>query len=169
MNSRPGYGSLRAHRSSEPGARYFLTLTTHARATGLNSDSVAAELKRQITSLEADQSWIVHGAVIMPDHVHLLVSLGERLTLGQSIGRLKAKTTLALSRAGVRWQGNYFEHRLKTDDPAESVLHYIFLNPYRANLLKPSETYSWFWLGGTEAEWFRPQTNNDRPFPEWLR
>lgn len=104
----------------------------------------------------------------MPDHVHLLVTLGERLSLGQCVGRLKAKTRFLLSTASLRWQGNYFEHRLKADEPIETVLRYMFLNPYRANLLKLAEAYPWFWLGSAETEWFRPQTNHDRPFPEWL-
>ena len=105
----------------------------------------------------------------MPDHIHLLVTVGERLSLGQCVGRLKAKTRYLLSAASLRWQGNYFEHRLKADEPIETVLRYMFLNPYRANLLKLAEAYPWFWLGSAETEWFRPQTNNDRPFPEWLR
>lgn len=105
----------------------------------------------------------------MPDHIHLLVTLGSRLTLGQAIGRLKTKTRAALAEANLIWQGNYYEHHLRPDDLSEDVIRYIFLNPYRAKLLPINERYPWTWLGAEEQNWFMPMTDVERPFPEWLQ
>jgi hypothetical protein len=119
--------------------------------------------------MEVDGVFLPRGWVIMPDHLHLFFALTERLSLGQIIGRLKAKTRSTLVGANLSWQGNYYEHRLRPNDAVEEVLRYLFLNPYRAGLVKPSEQYPHFWLSASDSEWFTPTLNNDRPFPEWLR
>jgi putative transposase len=165
----PGYESLRRGRFSQSASCYFLTLTTHGRRTGLNALIIASVIKREITALEQDGSWQLHAAVIMPDHLHLLVTLGRRLTLGQAMGRLKAKTASILAEACLRWQGNYFDHQLRPNDLIDDVMLYIFLNPYRAKLLPCSALYEWTWLGTREREWFTPTTGDNQPFPEWLQ
>lgn len=163
-----GYESLRHYRVTIPGASYFLTLCTHNRVAGLDSDAPAAAIRAEISALERDATFVVQAAVIMPDHLHLLGIVTDQLTVGQIVGRLKFKTRTALANAGVRWQGNFYEHRLKPDEPLEEVVRYLFLNPHRAHLLSPTEIYPWFWLGPTEAAWFRPTLDDDRPFPAWL-
>lgn len=169
MSSGSGYEALRRGRSSEPESRYFLTLTTEGRKAGLTSAALAKAIKREIDALESDHAWHVHAAVIMPDHLHLLITLGGRLTLGQAIGRLKSKTRARLAEINLLWQGNYFDRHLRPDDLIEDVLRYVFLNPYRAKLLALNEHYEWTWLGTEEAVWFTSLTDDARPFPEWLR
>jgi len=79
MDSGSGYEALRHGRSSLPNSRYFLTLATQERKRGLNSHLPASAIKRETIAIESDDSWRVHAAVIMPDHLHLLVTLGSRL------------------------------------------------------------------------------------------
>jgi len=71
--------------------------------------------------------------------------------------------------AGLQWPGNYDEHRLRENDAVESVLLYIFLNPYRAGLVTTAATYPWFWVGTEEAVWFKPGLDEGKPFADWLR
>jgi len=104
----------------------------------------------------------------MPDHLHMLGAITNRLTLGQIVGRLKAKTNPALRMRGLSWQGNYYEHRMRPDDPIEDVIRYLYLNPYRARLISLDDPYPWFWLGERETRWFKPGPGLDRPLPEWL-
>lgn len=51
----------------------------------------------------------------MPDHMHLLFRLGEKLTFSRVIGRFKAKTMRPVLECGLMWQQNVFEHRLRPD------------------------------------------------------
>ncbi len=163
-----GYESLRRYRVTIPGASYFFTLCTHDRVAGLNRNTPAAAIRAELTALERDATFVVQAAVIMPDHLHLLGIVTDQLTVGQIVGRLKAKTRTALATADLCWQGNFYEHRLRPDEPLEDVVRYLFLNPHRARLLSPTEICPWFWLGPTEAAWFRPTLDDDRPFPAWL-
>ena len=163
-----GYEALRRHRLSIPEATYFLTLCTQDRVPGLNSRAVAAALRAEILDIERAGYWTIRGAVIMPDHLHLLLTLRDRLPLGRAIARLKSKSKPALFVAGLKWQGNYYEHRLRDGDSRESVLLYLFLNPHRAGLVSLSENYSLFWLGDEENAWFKTQLDDGKPFPDWL-
>jgi putative transposase len=163
-----GYESLRRSRVTIPGASYFLTLCTYNRTIGLDQPAIAGAIQEQILSLERDAAFVLQAAVIMPDHLHLLGIVPGPLNVGQIVGRLKAKTRPVLQVSDLRWQGNFFEHRIGPVDSLGDVLRYLFLNPYRARLLPPTEVYPWFWLGPSQAAWFRPTLNDDRPFPSWL-
>ena len=113
--------------------------------------------------------WTVRGAVIMPDHFHLLATLHDIMTLDRIMARLKSKTRPTLSSAGLEWQGNFYEHRLRDGEAAEPVLTYLFLNPYRAGLIPATNARPLFWLGADAAAWFMPLLDDGRLFPEWLR
>ncbi|WP_175414690.1 REP-associated tyrosine transposase [Nibricoccus aquaticus] len=163
-----GFESLRSHRWSSRYSSYFLTLCTADRAVGLTSNPVAAAIRQQVDACAHDGHWRPRATVIMPDHTHLLIELTGALPLGRVVARLKTKTRSALIAAGLRWQGNYYEHRLRDGDEVGTVLQYIFLNPYRAGLVPTTEIYPHFWLHEDDARRFRPTLDDDRPFPEWL-
>lgn len=118
--------------------------------------------------MHADGSWFLRCATIMPDHVHLFFTLGERLTLSQSIARLKARTRLLLP-SSIRWQDNFYDHQLRPSDSAESVIRYIFQNPYRAGLLASPAIWPFFHCQADDWSWFAPLTDTGQPVPEWLQ
>ena len=164
-----GHEALRRHRYSQAGFSYFLTLCTDGRKRTLDRPAVSTCIRTEISALESDGHWTVRAAVIMPDHLHLLIRLNAGLTLGQCVARLKTKTRGHLLAENARWQDNYYEHRLRADEPAAPVLHYLHRNPYRQDLVPADKVYPLFWLGPEEAAWFRPLLNQDCPDPEWLR
>jgi putative transposase len=174
MHERRGARALRRARYSIHGGTYFLTLCTNDRTQGLNAPAIVAKIKGQLLSAEADEIIRCHAVVIMPDHLHLLISLVGKLRLSQFVARLKVKTRDDLRIFRFTWQRNFYEHRLRPNDQMEDVIRYIYLNPFRAKLISyhSSETTSYphFWLGAEESEWFRPTlTEGSTPFPEWLQ
>ena len=162
-----GYEALRRNRINVVDADYFVTICTRGHVSGLQAGELPKAIARELDSMLADKVAELRAWVLMPDHLHLFVVATGRLTLGQIVGRLKAKTRSALLERGLCWQGNYFEHRLRPDDPVEDVLRYIYLNPHRG-LVMPGGTYAHFWLCPADTEWFNPTLNDNRPFPEWL-
>jgi REP element-mobilizing transposase RayT len=136
----------------------------------LVTPAIASFIKQELMACELAGYWKVRGAVVMPDHVHMLVRLGCKLVLGNIIARVKSRTRVNSAEPAVRWQCNYYEHRMRPDDPAGDVLRYLYMNPYRAGLLSPGAKYPWFWLGSEEAAWFQPpragETTTD---PNWLQ
>ena len=84
------------------------------------------------------------------------------------VGKLKSVTRRPLSDAGVCWQENYYDHRLRDENKLEPFARYIFLNPYRAKLLTPDQVWSGYFCGEDEWKWFEPLTDYSCPQPEWL-
>jgi REP element-mobilizing transposase RayT len=104
----------------------------------------------------------------MPDHVHLFVTLGGRLTLSQCVARLKTKTRVMLELQNAKWQLNFYDHHLRAADSIEAVIRYIHGNPYRAGLIGHKEVWPYFFCRPEDWSWFEKTTDSGQPFPEWL-
>jgi putative transposase len=131
---------MRWARVSIPGARYFLTLCTQNRVGVLMQEKTADDVRAALHTLQSFGDAEVLAAALMPDHLHVLFTLGERLSVGQVMAKLK---TLARDkgRASWHWQQDGFEHRLRPDEAIEDYGFYIFINPYRARLLLMTEAW----------------------------
>jgi REP element-mobilizing transposase RayT len=124
---RKGHAALRLGRWSEPHSDYFLTLCTAQKSTGLTTAVIPAAIWAQVEDMEMDGCWQLRCGVIMPDHLHLLVQLGERLALSRCIQRLKAKTSAVLDHSGISWERGYFDHRLRNREKVTPIIRYIFV------------------------------------------
>lgn len=151
-----GHAALRRGRVSVAGARYFLTLCTRDRRTELVREVVGGAVLREVMTMEGESLWRVMALTVMPDHLHMLVELGERLTLSKAVSRLKAKTAADLRRVDVVWERGFFDHRLRRDDKVEAIVRYIALNPVRAGLVSECDAAGWRWfrLGEEESRWW---------------
>jgi len=163
-----GHASLRRGRTSIPHAEYFLTVCLKDRRQGLTEKIPSEGVISELNKMEADGTWIIRCATIMPDHLHLIVILGTRLSLGQSVQRLKAKTTEVLRTLGMQWEHNFFERQLREKDERAPIFLYIFLNPYRKKLCSATIAWPGFVCRKEDWAWFRDQLNNSLPQPEWL-
>jgi REP element-mobilizing transposase RayT len=163
-----GYQALRRGRHSTPGASYFITFCTADRATGLTGIQVGQAIQGEWHVMENDGQWIVRCATIMPDHLHLLIELGAKLTLGKAVARIKSRTAAALRSANLAWQSGYFDHRLRPGESALPYFHYVYLNPYRAKLMATDAEWPWFFCGPEDRAWFMPHLDRGLPLPEWL-
>lgn len=150
------------------GARYFLTICTDDHGAGLTSKEVAGPILQQSKAMNGDGSWTLHCATTMPDHIHIVMTLGERLTLGQCVKRLKGKTARVLQAKSLQWEHDFFDRPLRADDNALAVFLYIYLNPYRAGLCARGETWPWYYCRPEEWVWFKDYLEHDLPAPEWL-
>ena len=74
----------------------------------------------------------------MPNHVHLLLSLGESIDLGETVASWKRFTASQINRAscskGPVWQQNYFDRLIRDWDHFMNVARYLRRNPLMAKL-----------------------------------
>jgi len=80
----------------------------------------------------------------MPDHVHVIFTLGTKLSAGQCVGQWKSDARRAMVYRND-WLRDFYEHRLRADEPVEDYALYVFLNPCRAGLIGADETWPWWW------------------------
>ena len=105
----------------------------------------------------------------MPDHLHLMVTLGEHNTLSDVVRLFKGRLAPALRRVQIRWQSGCFDHRLRAREDRLPLFLYVFLNPYRANLIAADEQWLTYYCAADDWTWFESLTATSCPMPEWLQ
>jgi REP element-mobilizing transposase RayT len=166
---RKGYGALRRGRHSAPGADYFLTLCLIRPSAALNREEVINRCQQELLRVEAEQSWTLRSVVFMPDHLHLLITLGPDAVLSAVVRLFKGRLTPCLRQSEARWQENYYDHQLYPEEDRLPVFLYIFLNPYRKNLIAPDQIWPGYFCAESDWAWFEPLTRESCPEPAWLR
>ncbi len=86
--------------------------------------------------------------VLMPDHAHWLLQLGDRDPLSVVVSRLKSASARCANRAmgndGKLWDRAFHDHAIRDEEEAFKVARYIVANPLRAGLAERIGNYP-FW------------------------
>ncbi len=164
----PHSKALRKGRHSEPNARYFITFNTKTPSSSLASATTFAALSSTLEKLEHEKILEPTAYTLMPDHVHLLIRLGSKLDLGKTISRMKFEFRKKSAPAPIHWQSSFHDHKLRTDAELHPILHYIYLNPYRAKLITTDQPYPYTHIAPSHWTWFQPLLKQNCPYPEWL-
>jgi len=99
----------------------------------------------------------LHAAVVMPDHVHLLLTplrdeqgwpYGVAAILKLIKGTSARSVNQLLRVSGPVWQEESFDHVLRSDESFAEKLEYIRQNPVRRGLVDRPEEYRWLWIEG---------------------
>jgi putative transposase len=87
----------------------------------------------------------VHEFVVMPDHVHVLLSLGPDLSIEKAVqmikGNLSYRAKKELEYPGEIWQKGFSEVQITTETSFIYHQNYINENPVRAGLARSAEEY----------------------------
>jgi putative transposase len=85
----------------------------------------------------------VYGCVVMPEHVHLLLSEPERDTLADTVKSLKQGVSRRLIGGAEHfWQKRYYDCNVRTQEQFVEKLRYIHRNPVRRGLCQRPEDWS---------------------------
>ena len=143
-----GHVALRHGRVSMTGKIYHVSTATVGRSRLFDDFTAGCAAARCFENRAALGDAQMLAWVLMPDHVHWLIGLGERYTLDILVSRLKATSARSVNqishRAGAVWSRAYHDHALRGDEDVASVARYIVANPLRAELVK-SVAHCPFW------------------------
>ena len=143
----PGHKSLRKGRLSLAGQVYFTTTAVRGREPLFADFIVGCAVSR---ALGSPRSWSDARAlawVLMPDHLHCLVQLGQSPLpkVMQSVHSITARAANAeCGRSGQVWQGAFHDRALRADDDLLEAARYLIANPLRAGLVARVGDYP-FW------------------------
>lgn len=84
----------------------------------------------------------VYGYVVMPEHVHLLLSEPETSTLAQAIQGLKISVSHAAKQSPL-WQRRYYDHNVRSHQSFIDKLRYIHRNPVKRGLCASPLDWKW--------------------------
>jgi len=97
----------------------------------------------------------LYAAVVMPDHVHLLLSplrdeQGWPYPLVDILQCMKSVTAHRINklsqRLGPVWEEESFDHVLRSDESLAEKCTYIQQNPVRRGFVLRPEDYRWLWV-----------------------
>jgi len=112
---------------------YFLTLCTSGRARVLDNAETDANVRGFVSESVERYGVHVDCHVLMPDHVHLIVTVSpaSTTTIGEWVKAFKAM----VARRRFKWQAGFFDHVLRSDESRSEKWEYIRMNPVRAGLV----------------------------------
>ena len=124
-------------------AHYLITVCCkHRYRVQLTVVPVTDEIRAWLDRHEAAGTWHVLACVVMPDHVHVLATVAA----GTDIRCVVTPWKRYLARTyRIRWQRDWFEHRLRQDEHIDAKREYLRQNPVRARLVKRAEDWPYFW------------------------
>ena len=119
---------------------YFIAIACQRRGVNqLTHPEIAASLLATVKLRRDRFVWFAHIFLLMPDHVHALLSFPRsKHTLRQTITLWKRWTA---GQMGIVWQRDFFEHRLRSDESWREKADYILANPVRKGLV--AEVSQW--------------------------
>ena len=100
----------------------------------------------------------VYAAVVMPDHVHIVISAsrveGVPIALSEITHSIKSvsahRINKLLGRRGPVWQEESFDHAIRGDEALNAKMAYVLANPVRRGLVKSPREYRWVWTADPE-------------------
>jgi len=103
-----------------------------------------------------DRRYNLRVAVIMPDHVHLILTplldetRGTIISLVEIMKALKGASAHAINRRqeshGAIWQEESFDRIVRSSESLDAKIAYILDNPVRKRLVQNWQEYRWIWL-----------------------
>jgi len=89
----------------------------------------------------------LHGYVLMPDHVHLVISLLDGQDVSELVKIIKPRTTKIWNRRhdpnGKIWQKGFYDHVIQDERDFMEHLEYMHKNPIKHGLAESPEKYRW--------------------------
>jgi putative transposase len=140
-------GLQRFHHS---GQSHFVTFTCYRRCPHLEGAAAREVFVAALARARLRYLFRVFGFVVMPEHVHLLISEPESGTVASAIQALKISSSLRTSgnrecagRRSPLWQKRYYDRNIRDYDEFVEKLRYIHRNPVTRGLVERAEDWKW--------------------------
>jgi REP element-mobilizing transposase RayT len=125
------------------GSLYFVTICCVTRRKNhLCRPSVAAQIFDSVAYRQREAQWFVRLLLLMPDHLHMLVTFPPTAKFVATIRLWKGYLA---RQHGLRWQKDFFEHRVRNAELLQSTVDYIRQNPVRAGMISKAEMWPYIW------------------------
>lgn len=111
----------------------------------LQSDRMATLFIEVLRSYVAQDRFVVNEFVVMPDHVHLIITVGREISIEKAMKLIKGNFSYRAGKEfdlrGTIWQRGFSEVRILDRAAFLKYRSYIEDNPVKAGLVKAAEDY----------------------------
>lgn len=134
---------------------YFITICAHMQQNLFQRDEVAELMVATLLKYRDAGEFELHECVVMPNHIHLLLSLNDPQQLGRVIQLIKGGFSYSLRKQGIIfravWEQSYHDRRVRDVNEVAGFSAYIVQNPVRKGLAEHPEEYPYSSAGKREA------------------
>src|SRR5579872_1649809 len=127
---------------------FFLTTITAQRRPIFRRETTANLLIETLAHYRDEERFLLHEFVIMPDHIHLLLTPAQEISLERAMQFIKGGFSYRMGQRGSVWQPSFSNHRVRDFEDYENHREYIRMNPVRARLAERAEEYPYSSAGG---------------------
>ena len=120
---------------------FFITTVTGQRRPIFRRETTANLLIETLTHYRDERRFLLHEFVIMPDHVHALLTPAPEISLERAMQFIKGGFSYRLKSRPPVWQASFTNHRIRGLEDYEHHREYIRMNPVRARLVERAEDY----------------------------
>jgi putative transposase len=129
-------------RYQQCGCFHFISFTCYHRLQHLGTGPTRELFERSLEAMRIRYDFVVCGYVVMPDHVHLLVSEPNKALLSKAIQALKLSVSVQ-SKQRPFWQARYYDFNVNNEEKRVEKLRYMHRNPVVRGLVEKPEDWSW--------------------------
>jgi putative transposase len=141
---------------------FFITTVTWQRLPIFRVETRARLLIDVLLDYRDQGKYLLHEFVVMPDHVHLLLTPATEISVERAVQFIKGGFSSRLRKVEKTrvWQESFTNHRIRDAEDYARHREYIRLNPLRADLIRGAGEYP---FSSTQSE-FRLDAG-----PQWLK
>ena len=120
---------------------YALTTVAYQRRQVFQRDTIAELFITTIFRYRDAGKFQLHAFVVMPDHVHILLTPAPDIAIERCAQLIKGGFSFAARKdlPGEIWQEGYHAHRVVDEDDLRNQIFYILNNPAKKQL----DSYPW--------------------------
>ena len=132
----------RLERRQQTGNLHFITFSCHGRNPHLATSRAASIFEHSLERIRQKYQFELLGYVVMPEHVHLLLSEPPTHPLSTVLGSLKRSVSKQLPESPF-WLPRYYDFNVFSEAKRVEKLRYIHRNPVSRGLVLKPEDYPW--------------------------
>ncbi len=120
---------------------YALTAVSHQRRRVFQRDAIAELFIATLFGYRDSGKFQLHAFVIMPDHVHILLTPAPDVAIERCAQLIKGGFSFAVRKdfPGEIWQEDYHAHRIVDEEDLRNQTFYVLNNPAKKRL----DSYAW--------------------------
>jgi putative transposase len=135
-----------ARRVRQPGV-YFITTDTWQRREIFRKPDPARIAVEQITECQEREFYRLHAFVLMPNHLHMLITPGEQTSIEKAVMMIKGGSSRRIKKELLYsfpiWMLGYHDRWIRNIDEYRIRKQYIEQNPVKARLSEKPADYQW--------------------------
>jgi putative transposase len=124
---------------------FFITAVAHQREPHFRRAAIAELFLETLFHYRDAKVYLLHEFVVMPDHVHLILTPSAKFSLEKAVQRIKGGASFQvgkhISPKIEIWQPSFTQHLMLDEDDFQKHRDYVLDNPVRAGLVRHREDY----------------------------